>query len=412
MEAIRTLAADRWLITHTENSSAFTDEALRDIDVVVFLNTTGDVLDTSQQDALASLLRRGGGWVGIHAAADTEYEWPFYGSLLGGAWFRSHPRIQPANIRLEDPSHPTLSHVPAVWNHVDEWYNFAKSPRGEVHVLASLDETSYEGGTMPEDHPIVWTVPVGGGAAFYTGLGHTSESWADPAFLKHVAEAIDWAADDGWVDLDCDSGWRNTNGWSRASEVVMDGRSLTETPGTGVLTNSNGGGDLYSASEFGDCEIHIEFMVAEGGNSGVYLQGCYEIQILDSAGKTSPRPSDCGGIYQRWDESRTPKGFEGSAPRVNAAQPAGVWQFYDIVFRSPRFDGEGRKSANARVERVTHNGTIIHEDVELTGPTRGGFATESAQGPIRLQGDHGPIAYRNLRVRRISPARSVGTIAP
>jgi hypothetical protein len=148
-------------------------------------------------------------------------------------------------------------------------------------------------------------------------------------------------------------------------------------------------------------ELHLEFMVPAGGNSGVYVQGRYEIQILDSAGKTALNAGDCGGVYQRWDDARDPKGFEGTPPSVNAAKPAGQWQSYDIVFRAPTFDSDGNKLTNARLDRVMHNGVLIHEDVELTGPTRGGSEPEIAQGPIRLQGDHGAIAYRNIRVRRL-----------
>jgi len=414
-QALRDIGADRWRLMTTEDPSIFTAEALAETDVVVFMNTTGDVLDANQQAVMAAWLRGGGGWVGVHAAADTEYDWPFYGKLLGGGWFKSHPSIQPADIRVEDISHPTLSHVPPIWNRVDEWYNFMKSPRSDVHVLASLDESSYSGGAMG-DHPIAWTVPIGKGVAFYTGLGHTNESWKEPAFLAHVARAIDWTAGDGWIEMGSLDGrtWAHRAGWRAAGSAVSVGRGLDAEDGDGVLINTAGGhaGDLVSHATFGDCEVEIEFMVPEGGNSGVYLQGRYEVQILDSFGKAKPGSGDCGGIYERWDESRSPSGFEGVPPRANASRPAGVWQRYRIVFRAPRFGENGVKEANARFERVTHNGIVIHEDVELRGPTRGGQGVEAAEGPLRLQGDHGPIAYRNLRVRRIGPADSHGADTP
>lgn len=394
-----------WDVLHTEDPEEF-HQRLDNADVVVFLNTSADVIPDDTQVALETWIRQGGGFVGIHAAADTEQAWPFYGTLLGGAWFKDHPHIQQASIQIEDAGHPVVSFVPNPWTRTDEWYNYRQSPRDSVHVIAALDESSYNGGDMGEDHPIVWSVPLDKGVAIYTGLGHTTESWTeDVLFRRHVVEAIQWAGHGGWIYLNLhpDGGWRKTDGWSNVGGLALDGRLLTAAPGHGVITNGGGARDLYSTSDFGDCEMHIEFMVPEGGNSGVYVQGRYEIQILDSAGKSVVGPGDCGGIYQRWDESRTPHGYEGFPPQVNAARPAGEWQTYDIIFRAPRFDADGRKVANARFESVMHNGVRIHEDVELTGPTRGGIATEAPVGPIRLQGDHGSIGYRNLRVRRLSP---------
>jgi type 1 glutamine amidotransferase len=168
-------------------------ERLSETDVVVFLSTTGDVLDAVQEDALESFIRAGGGFVGVHAAADTEYDWPFYGELLG-ARFTSHPDIQPARVIVEAPRHPATSFLPAVWERTDEWYNFDRNPRDRVEVLLSLDETSYAGGTHGADHPIAWCQTVGQGRSFFTALGHTSESWSDSAFQQHIEQAVRWAA--------------------------------------------------------------------------------------------------------------------------------------------------------------------------------------------------------------------------
>ncbi|MHC4574982.1 MAG: 3-keto-disaccharide hydrolase, partial [Planctomycetota bacterium] len=126
-------------------------------------------------------------------------------------------------------------------------------------------------------------------------------------------------------------------------------------------------------------------------------------QILDSYGVEKPKYSDCGGIYQRWDEKRSPKGYEGHPPRVNASMPAGQWQTYDVIFRAPRLDRSGKKTANARFERVFHNGILVHEDVEVTGPTRAAaYKDEKPTGPLMLQGDHGPVAYRNIRIEALN----------
>jgi hypothetical protein len=175
--------------------------------------------------------------------------------------------------------------------------------------------------------------------------------------------------------------------------------------GEGVLVNGAAGRtvDILTGHEHGDVEAHIEFMVPKGSNSGIYFQGRYEIQVFDSWGVERPQHSDCGGIYERW---RDGKGFEGHAPRVNAAKPPGEWQTFEVVFRAPRFDASGRKVANARFVRVVHNGQVVHEDVEVTGPTRAArFENdEQATGPLMLQGDHGPVAYRNLRLKPWSPA--------
>jgi type 1 glutamine amidotransferase len=166
--------------------------ALAQTDVVVFLMTTGDVLDDAQQTQLESFIRNGGGFVGVHSAADTEYDWPFY-ETLNGAWFADHPAIQPATLVRESADHPAVSFLPATWQRTDEWYNFRTNPRAKVQVLLRLDEASYQGGTMGDDHPIVWAHTIDRGRAFYTGLGHTQESWQEPLFLQHIEAALLWA---------------------------------------------------------------------------------------------------------------------------------------------------------------------------------------------------------------------------
>jgi hypothetical protein len=174
----------------------------------------------------------------------------------------------------------------------------------------------------------------------------------------------------------------------------MPGR-FEPLPGTGVLLNGGDGKgiDLLSVATHGDCELHVEFNVAKGSNSGVYLMGQYEVQILDSFGKKDKdlKYGDCGGIYDT------------AAPRTNASKAPGEWQTFDIVFRAPRFDGSGkpgRKVANAKFIKVVHNGKVIHENVEVTGPTTGALGGPVQWlGPLLLQGDHGPVAFRNIRLK-------------
>ncbi len=186
-------AAHGFAVTASEDGAAFTDQGLAAFQSVVFLNTTGDVLDEAQQQSFERYVSGGGGYVGVHAAADTEYDWPFYGRLVG-AWFRGHPAVQDATVLVADRAHPATSMLPARWQRRDEWYAYRGNPRGNMHVLATVDERSYQGGDMGPDHPIAWCHEVGRGRAFYTGGGHTIESWAEPLFLAHVMGGIRWAA--------------------------------------------------------------------------------------------------------------------------------------------------------------------------------------------------------------------------
>jgi len=216
---------------------------------------------------------------------------------------------------------------------------------------------------------------------------------------------------DDWSELIGESGlekWRKPlNAWFVAGDASLDeadGKKLASKPGAGVIVNGKDGrtANLFTKDEFGDVEAHVEFTVAKGSNSGVYFMGRYEIQVLDSFGAKDVHYSDCGGIYQRWDPKRGKgqEGYEGHAPKVNASKPAGEWQSFDVVFRAPRFGADGKKTANATFVKVVHNGQLIHENVEVTGTTRAGaWEDEKPKGPIMLQGDHGPVAFRNIRIR-------------
>lgn len=195
VSALEGLAGKRdWELEATEDPTALGSARLATFDVVVFLNTNGAVLDERGREALVAFVRSGKGFVGIHGAAATETEWPWYGALVG-ATFKTHPAIQPAVVRVEDREHPATRHLPERWQRVDEWYEFHASPRGRVRVLANLDETSYEPGdlAMGSDHPLVWCHEYEGGRSFYTALGHTHESYADPLFLEHVGGGVAWA---------------------------------------------------------------------------------------------------------------------------------------------------------------------------------------------------------------------------
>jgi len=177
---------------------------------------------------------------------------------------------------------------------------------------------------------------------------------------------------------------------------------LSTTRGTGILVNPpkpENGPHLISGFEHGDMELELDFMVPKGSNSGIYLQGRYEIQIFDSWGKINPNSGDAGGIYQRFDKEKR-QGFEGKAPRMNVSKAPGLWQHVKIVFEAPQFNPEGVKVKNAKFVQVFQNGILIHENVEVTGPTTSAmFDDESALGLIVIQGDHGPVAIRNIKYK-------------
>ena len=192
--AVRALGAEHgFRVDDTEDPGRFTDATLAQYKIVMFLSTTGDILDQQHKAALERYIRSGGGFVGIHSASDTEYHWPWYGRLVG-AWFASHPQIQHATIRIEDADHPSTKGLPASWERAVEWYNFRSDPRGAVHVLANLDESTYTGGAMGSDHPIAWCQNVDGGRSWYTAMGHTRESYAEPLFRLHLWGGIESAA--------------------------------------------------------------------------------------------------------------------------------------------------------------------------------------------------------------------------
>ncbi|MGW5213519.1 lectin [Streptomyces sp. NPDC004051] len=382
--ALRDLgAANNFTVTATEDPTAFTTAHLARYRTVVFLSTTGDVLNPAQQTAFEQYLGAGGGYVGIHAAADTEYDWPFYEGLAG-ALFQSHPAIQPATVKVEDRAHDATAHLGRTWQRTDEWYNYRTNPRATAHVLASLDESSYSGGTMSGDHPIAWCKNYAGGRAFYTGGGHTEESYADPAFRRHLLGGIRWAA--GTTQADCrpETGYTplfdgtSTTGWKQAGPggfTLADG-TLTSHGGLGLL--------WYHAKEFtGDYSLKLDWKLSGDDNSGVFVgfpasddpwsavDNGYEIQIdaTDAADRTT------GAVY----------GFRSAdlAARDAALNPPGEWNTYEI-----RVTGE-------RLE-IFLNGRKIN-DFTNTNPAR-----SLKQGHIGLQnhGDGDEASFRNIRIKQ------------
>ena len=207
----------------------------------------------------------------------------------------------------------------------------------------------------------------------------------------------------------------SSSSWRIAGAVRADlskPNVLNIDPGSGILLNypdnNRKGEDLYTLTEYGDMDLELEYLMASESNSGIYLQGRYEIQLIDTWGATNIRSGSNGGIYERWDNSKPDgqKGYSGYAPRQNASRAPGLWQKMKISFKAPRFDASGRKTANAVMLKVELNGVLIHDQVELSGPTRGAVSeTEAALGPIRIQGDHGAVAFRNIKITTFENGR-------
>jgi hypothetical protein len=205
------------------------------------------------------------------------------------------------------------------------------------------------------------------------------------------------------------SNWRLAGG---VSADLQQHNVLQTTPGTGILVNlpdkKNPGKDLLSAFQHGDLDLEFDYLMSKESNSGVYLQGRYEIQLLDSWGTVAPRSSDNGGIYERWDDSKPAgqQGYDGHAPRQNASKAPGLWQHMKISFQAPRFDANGKKISNAVVLRIELNGVTIQDNVVLAGPTRGAIGNDEVPaGPLRIQGDHGTVAFRNIVVTNYDAPR-------
>ncbi|WP_406105353.1 lectin [Micromonospora globbae] len=381
-QAIRDLgAANNFTVTATEDAAAFTTGNLAQYEAVVFLNTTGDVLNASQQSAFESYIGGGGGFVGVHAAADTEYDWSFYGNLVG-AYFASHPAIQQANVKVENRAHAATAHLPQTWTRTDEWYNYQTNARSTARVLATLDESSYSGGSMGGDHPHSWCKTYNGGRAFYTGGGHTQASYAEPAFRAHLLGGIRYAAGRAKADCRPETGYTtlyngSTTGWSQAGpgSFTNADATLTSVGGMGLF--------WYSAKQFTNYSLKLDWRLAGDDNSGVFIgfppssdpwsavNNGYEVQIdpTDAPDRTT------GAVYT----------FKSAdlAARDAALNPAGEWNTYELLVEGERL-------------QVFLNGVKIN-DFTNTDPAR------SLAGHIGLQ-NHGTgddVSFRNVRIKEL-----------
>ncbi|MFY1617100.1 ThuA domain-containing protein [Micromonospora sp. WMMD736] len=382
IQTIRDLgAANNFTVTATEDAAAFTTANLAQYEAVVFLNTTGDVLNATQQTAFESYIGSGRGYVGVHAAADTEYDWPFYGNLVG-AWFASHPAIQQANIKVEDRGHAATGHLPQTWTRTDEWYNYRTNARSTAHVLATLDESSYSGGGMGADHPLSWCKSYGGGRSFYTGAGHTQASYAESNFRNHLLGGIRYASGRSKADCRPETGYTplyngSTTGWSQAGpgNFTNSDATLTSVGGMGLY--------WYSAKQFTNYSLKLDWKLAGDDNSGIFIgfppssdpqsaiDNGYEVQIdaTDAVDRTT------GAVYT----------FKAAdiAARDAALNAPGEWNTYELLVEGERL-------------QVFLNGVKIN-DFTNTNPVR------SLAGHIGIQ-NHGTgddAYFRNIRIKEL-----------
>ncbi|MCM4078118.1 ThuA domain-containing protein [Paractinoplanes hotanensis] len=381
IQLIRDLgAANSFTVTATEDAIQFTAANLAQFEAVVFLNTTGDVLNTTQQSAFENYIRSGGGFMGVHSASDTEYDWPFYGQLVG-AYFSSHPAIQQATQRVENRAHAATAGLAPTVTRTDEWYNFRTNPRSSARVLSTLDESSYSGGTMGGDHPYTWCKTLQGGRSFYTGNGHTQASYTEPGFRALVLGGIRYAANRTKADCRPESGYTAlyngaTTGWSQAGPGGFSNSNAT-------LTSSGGLGMLwYSTKEFRSYSLKLDWMMPGDDNSGVLIgfpassdpnsamTNGYEVQIdaTDTADRTT------GSVY----------GVKSAdiAARDAALNPPGEWNTYELLV-----DGE-------RLQ-VFLNGVVVN-DFTNTDPAR---SLTSGYIGIQNHGAGDDVSFRNIRIK-------------
>jgi type 1 glutamine amidotransferase len=394
-QAVRDLGAtNNFTVTATEDPTQFNATNLARFEAVIFLNTTGDVLDATQQTAFENYIRAGGGYVGVHSAADTEYDWPFYGELMG-AYFSSHPAIQQVTERVENRAHAATQHLDPTWVRTDELYNYRTNVRGSARVLATLDESTYSGGTMGADHPHTWCKAFQGGRAFYTGNGHTQASYSEPNFRSMLLGGIRYAANRTKADCRPETGYTtlyngSTTGWSQAGPG-----SFTNSNGT--LTSVGGLGLLwYSAREFRSYSLKLDWRMPGDDNSGVFVgfppssdpnvsinQG-YEIQI--DATDTPDRTT--GSVYS----------FQSAniAARDAALNPPGEWNTFEILVEGEHL-------------QVFLNGVKIN-DFTNTDPVR---SLTSGHIGIQNHGTGDDVSFRNVRIKELggtTPPTGTGPI--
>ena len=390
-EKFTEIAKGAFEVECTQDSAAIAQENLARFDAVMFY-TTGELpIPAAQRDELMNWIAAGHAFVGVHCATDTLYEYAPYQAMVGGA-FDGHPWHEKVGIRVLDRDTPATAHLGERFELTDEIYQFKNFVREPLRLLLALDNASIDAskGNHGKDglYANSWMREWGEGRVFYTALGHRPEVWKDARFQKHLLGGIDWAIHGPDLPAPVPPGaqvlfdGRSLEGWKKRDGDAAAQWKLSED----FMESQPGSGDIETRAELGSGWLHVEFMVPkegaehtgqERGNSGVYVQGRYEIQVLDSYGLASG-DGDCGAIYGK------------SAPSVNACRKPQRWQSYDIRFQAPAAGAKARFS-------VWQNGIEIQHEVEVDGVTGGAISgDESPLGPLLLQ-DHGHLVrYRNI----------------
>jgi len=375
----------------TNDFEKMTREGLKKVDAIIFANTTGD-LPLPDREAFMDFIKSGKGFVAMHSGSDTFHGWRDYIEMLGGEFQIHHAQAQVDCINL-DPSHPANRHLGPIYTVFDEIYLIKSFDRAKVHGVLALDKHPNTG--MPGDYPIAWCKQVGKGRVFYTSLGHREDVWLSEIYQQHIMGGIKWAlglekgdaapidttfhlskdeAKEGFKPLFNGKdlvGWhlRNENG--NKSWTVQNG-NLVNT----VSTNAHGV-DLVTDEKYKDFVVRYEYMVPKGANSGFYLRGRHEIQIIDDADKKVPDLHSNGALYVT--EPAT----------TMVSRKAGEWQTVEA------------KMVGDRVT-VYLNGVKIHDNLLVNKPTGSELDDKVGEpGPFFLQGDHGSVAFRNLRVKKL-----------
>ena len=364
-------------------------ESLKKLDGVIFANTTGD-LPLPDREAFIQWIKSGKAFIGMHSCSDTFHGFPAFVDMLGGE-FQTHGAQATVECLNQDLSHPAVRHFGESFTIHDEIYLLKSFHRNRVHGLLTLDK--HPNSKMPGDYPIAWSKKVGNGSIFYTSLGHRNDVWENEKYQAHVLGGIRWALGlvkgdsepqdtryrvsqeekkEGFkslfngVDLD---GWKLRNPDGPKSWSAQNGMLVNEIP------SGKHGTDIVTNSKFRDFVVRYEYMIPAGSNSGFYLRGRHEIQILDDYKNGKLNSGGNGGIYSF------------SAPSKFVSRKPGQWQTAEATIRGD-------------LVTVMLNGVKIHDGLKVDRST-GGHLDENVDqpGPVMLQGDHGAIAFRKIRIK-------------
>lgn len=378
--------ADGKQTTDFEKLSA---DSLKNYDGVIFANTTGN-LPIPDKEAFQAWIKSGKAFIGMHSATDTFHDYKPFIDMIGGEFLTHGPQAAVECLN-QDHAHPATKHLGAKYAVFDEIYILKNFHRDQVHGLLTLDKHPNTG--APGDYPIAWSKQIGSGRLFYTSLGHREDVWLSSDYQKHILGGIKWALGlaEGSVEVQDTAAKLSEDERKEGYKLLfngknLDGWKLRNASGTKSWSAQNGmlvntinkdehGTDLVSEEKFGDFTIRYEYLVPKNSNSGLYLRGRYEIQVLEDGDRKKPEVGSNGGIYNT------------KAASELVSRAAGQWQSAQATIRGSKVS-------------VILNGVKIHDDVEVPKATGGELDQNLDQpGPIMLQGDHGAVAFRNVRIK-------------